>query len=117
VCDLRLVKKDGSLFWVQLESTIAQDSETKDTQCYTVISNITESKLAEEALRKSEKSLAAIMNASTESILLMDLKRRLHTANKALAQHLEVDLKTLLQGNLYDFLSPNMAKIRKLQVK
>lgn len=47
VCDLRLVKKDSSLFWARLESTIAQDSENEDILYYTVISDITERKKAE----------------------------------------------------------------------
>lgn len=117
VCKLRLMKKDSSLCWVQLESTIAQDSETEDTLCYTIISDIMESKLAEETLRRSERNLAAIINASKESILLMDLKGKLLAANESLAQYLGMDLETLLQGNLYEFLPPKVAKKRKLQVE
>jgi len=52
VCELRLVKKDGSLFWARLESTIAQDSENGDTLYYTVISNITERKQVEHKLEE-----------------------------------------------------------------
>ncbi len=117
VCDLRLVKKNGTIFWVRLESTIAQERESGDTLCYNVISDITEHKQIEETLRKSERNLAAIMNASTESILLMDLKGSILTANESLARHLNMDLETLLRGNIYEFLPPNMAKNRKLQVK
>ena len=117
VCDLRLVKKNGSLFWTRLEAAAAQDSESKAPVSRVVISDITKQKQAEETLRKSERNLAAIMNVSKESILLMDLKGNLLTANEALAQHLGTDLETLLHGNLYAFLPRNVAKNRKLQVK
>ena len=51
VCDLRMVKKNGSLFWVRLESTVAPDSESGDTLYYTVISDITKLKQAEEEIK------------------------------------------------------------------
>ena len=117
VCELRLVKKDNSLFWVQLESTIAQDSENGDNLSYTVISDITERKLAEEKLDKNEKNFAIILNMSREFILLTDLKGRILTANESLAQHLETNLETLLQGYIYDFLTPDVVQKRKLQFK
>jgi diguanylate cyclase (GGDEF)-like protein/PAS domain S-box-containing protein len=52
VCDLRLVKKDASLFWARLESTIVQDSENGDTLYYTVISDIAERKQMEHKLEE-----------------------------------------------------------------
>jgi PAS domain S-box-containing protein len=117
VCELRLVKKDNSLFWVRLESTLAQDSENGDKLSYTVISDITERKLAEEKLYKNEKNFATILNMSREFILLTDLKGRILTANESLAQHLGTNLETLLQGYIYDFLPPDVVKKRKLQFK
>jgi len=79
--------------------------------------DITERKQAEIALRKSERNLAAIMNASMESILLMDLEGGLLAANESLAQRLGTDLETLLRGNFYEFLPSDVAKNRKLDVK
>ena len=76
-----------------------------------------ERKQAEEALYKSERNLAAIMNASTESIFLMDLEGDLLAANESLAQRLGTDLETLLRGNFYEFLPSDVAKNRKLHVK
>ena len=70
VCDLRLVKKDGSLFWGQLESTIAEESESGDALCYTVISDITERKQAEKALVESEERYRIVFeNTGTETAI------------------------------------------------
>lgn len=117
VCELRLVKKDNSLLWVRLESIKAQDSDNGDNLSYTVISDISERKLAEEKLDKNEKKFTTILNMSREFILLTDTKGRILTANESLAQHLGTNLETLLQGYIYDFLPPNVVQKRKLQFK
>ncbi len=52
-CDLRLVKPDGARFWAHLTATAAQ-AEDGAPVCRCVLSDITERKQAEEALRESE---------------------------------------------------------------
>ena len=55
VCEMRVVKKDGSQFWARFEAAAAQDGENGNTLCRAVLSDITERKRVEEALRDSEK--------------------------------------------------------------
>jgi len=62
MCDLRLVKKDGSLFWARLESTIAHENKSEDALCYTLISDITELKQSEERIKHLNLVLRAIRN-------------------------------------------------------
>lgn len=50
--ELRLVKKDGSIFWVILESIVIQNNKNGDNLCYTVISDITDSKQVEHKLQE-----------------------------------------------------------------
>jgi len=87
VCELRLVKKDGSLFWVRLESTVAQDSENGDVLCRTVIIDIYKYKQAEESLRKSEEELKLsyqklkkAMKSTIQAIALILEKKDPYTA-------------------------------------
>ncbi|RPH49328.1 MAG: PAS domain-containing sensor histidine kinase [Desulfobacteraceae bacterium] len=51
--ELRMVKKDETAFWAHLVATAAQDADGAPV-CRVVLSDITEHKLAEEALIKSE---------------------------------------------------------------
>ena len=56
VCELRMVRKDGRRFWARLEATPASDADGA-TVCRIAVSDITEHKQAEEALRQSEEQL------------------------------------------------------------
>ena len=55
-CELRLVKPDGTLFWVHLAASAAQTDDDAPV-CRVVISDITDLKQAEDALRKNLKDL------------------------------------------------------------
>jgi diguanylate cyclase (GGDEF)-like protein/PAS domain S-box-containing protein len=51
IVEIRLVKKDGSIIFVQLQSTAAEDSEGKLALCLTAAIDITGRKQMEEAIR------------------------------------------------------------------
>ena len=55
-CELRMVKKDGTAFWVRLEATAAQDAGGEPVS-HVVMSDVTARKLAEEALRVEQERL------------------------------------------------------------
>ena len=63
VCELRLVKKDGSLFWARLESTVAQNSENGGTLCYTVISDITTERKQVDLIHSERMAIAGQLAA------------------------------------------------------
>jgi PAS domain S-box-containing protein len=52
-CELRMVKPDGSFFWAQLNATATEGPDGAPA-CRVVISDITELKKSEEALRESD---------------------------------------------------------------
>jgi two-component system cell cycle sensor histidine kinase/response regulator CckA len=65
VCEMRVTRQGGELFWARLEATVAQDGEGRRV-CRAVMSDITERKRAEsqreaalEALRQSMEQLKA----------------------------------------------------------
>jgi PAS domain S-box-containing protein len=82
VCELRMVKKDGTSFWARLEATATQDADGVSI-CRAIVSDITLHKQAEEALRSQAERLRnlhktdqAIMMAieSPEAIAQMALQ-------------------------------------------
>jgi len=54
VCELRLVKKDSTLFWARLEAAAPQDADGAPV-CHAVISDITDRKQMEKELLKTSK--------------------------------------------------------------
>ena len=68
-CELRMVRHDGAQFWAQLEAAVAQDDGVPAIRI--VLSDITERKLADAALRASEAFNQAILDSvSTEIVVL-----------------------------------------------
>jgi PAS domain S-box-containing protein len=55
--ELGLVKKDGRVFYARLECTMITNQEEDGKQIRVAVSDITERKQAEDALRESEKTL------------------------------------------------------------
>ena len=56
LCELRLVKKDASPFWVRIDASAAYDADGAPV-CRTIISDITERRRAEEARQESERQI------------------------------------------------------------
>ena len=63
--DLRMVKKDGTLFWAHLTATAAQDQDGAPVS-RVVLNDITKRKQAEEALRTSEERYKRITETITD---------------------------------------------------
>ncbi|MBI4916259.1 MAG: PAS domain S-box protein [Acidobacteria bacterium] len=62
VCELRMLRKDGSHFWACMEATLAEEPDGSRV-CRAVLSDIDERKRTEEALGASRQVLEGIINA------------------------------------------------------
>ncbi|MEI6259217.1 MAG: PAS domain S-box protein [Deltaproteobacteria bacterium] len=60
--DMRMVKKDGTVFWAHLKSTVALDAE-ENPVCRIVVSDITKSKRADMLLRESEQNFRTLADS------------------------------------------------------
>jgi len=66
-CELRMVRKDGPIFWVHLEATAARDAGGAPV-CHVVMSDITERKQVAELLQQAHDELEQRVVARTEEL-------------------------------------------------
>jgi PAS domain S-box-containing protein len=57
VCDLRMCRQDGSLFWARFETSSARDGDDGPMVCRLAVSDITDRHRVEEELKESKKRL------------------------------------------------------------
>ena len=72
-CELRMVKNDGTEFWVQLDATVAKDDDGAPA-CRIMMSNITDRKQAEGALQESELKYRSLIECSSDAIFCVNEK-------------------------------------------
>jgi PAS domain S-box-containing protein len=75
--------------------------------------HITQRKIAEEALRESEETALALLNAPTEGALLLDTTGTILALNKTAAKRFERSVDELIGMNSFDLFPPDIAKNRK----
>ena len=66
-----MLRADAAPFWARLDATTTPDDEGGTTVCRVVVSDVTEAKRAEEALRASETRFA-ITDSAHDAILMMN---------------------------------------------
>jgi PAS domain S-box-containing protein len=76
----------------------------------------TESKQAQEALRKSEETTRALLNAPTESALLIDRRGTILALNETAQQRLGRNMENIVGVSAYDLLPPDLARERKARI-
>ncbi|MDW7733627.1 MAG: PAS domain S-box protein, partial [Methanolobus sp.] len=78
-----------------------------------VIMDITEIRQTLKKLQESEKDKHAILNASTESMILTDISGNIIAANEAVAHRLGISVEALKGKNFYGFFPKDVAKRRR----
>lgn len=73
----------------------------------------TERKRAEEALKESEEILQVLVNATRETLLLIDTEGKVLLANEVVAWRLGKSVQELIGTSLYDHFPPDVAQSRK----
>jgi PAS domain S-box-containing protein len=92
--EFRIRTKDGEVRWLRAHGQpIWDEAHEQVAQLYGAVQDITRRKEAEEALRQSEEMARVILNATTESVLLLDEHGAILDLNQTAAQRLgkEVD--------------------------
>lgn len=79
----RCVTKAGDIRWVEDQTSVVRDEAGNKIHNQGVLFDITERKLAEDALRKSEEKFRRIVETTSEGFVLMDESLNILSFNKA----------------------------------
>jgi two-component system, cell cycle sensor histidine kinase and response regulator CckA len=94
VRELRMVKMDGTAFWANLEAIVAPDADGTPT-CRVVLSDITESKAAEERERGLERQLQQGQKLESLGVLAGGIAHDFNNILMAVLGHAELALAEL----------------------
>jgi PAS domain S-box-containing protein len=102
-CDLNLLKQDGTVFYGRLDSMAVQDGKGKFCQFRTAVTDITDRKLADDALRDSKARFQDLYdNAPTAYFSINTADGVILQCNKAALRLLGYSKKALMQMKVFD---------------
>lgn len=111
--DFRIIWPNGSIHWLAARGKVIYDEQNQPVYMTGINMDITKRKQAEEELKKSEETAKAILNASTQSIFLMDTSGMILALNAVAAERLGCEPSEMLGRCIFDFLPPDVAASRK----
>ena len=118
-CELRMVKQDGTQFWVYLSATAAQNAEGA-FEMRAVLSDVSERRQAEAARQSSEARLSGLVNSVLDAIIAIDANHRIILFNPAAERMFGVTVGEVLGSSLdrlipARFRSAHSDRIRKYE--
>ncbi|MGD8500788.1 MAG: PAS domain S-box protein, partial [Phycisphaerales bacterium] len=113
--EFRIVRPDGTIRWIWDRGVLIRDEFGEVTRVAGIAKDITERKRAEETLRVREQTLRALINAPTESAILVDAEGTILDINRIAAERLGKSEERLIGMGMYDYLPADIAEYRKAQ--
>jgi PAS domain S-box-containing protein len=107
--EYRFQRSYGVTTWVLCQAVTEKDSHGEPIGSVGTITDITERRHAEEALRQNHVLLSAIMETSTDFIYVNDLEGRYLLTNPSLAQFMGKPVEDIIGQNDHVLLRPELA--------
>ncbi|MEW6338290.1 MAG: PAS domain S-box protein [Acidobacteriota bacterium] len=114
--EVEILCRNGSTRTVSW-SSISADAPIKGWATWALGRDITEQRRAENALRESEQTARALLDAPTDVALLLDAAGTILAANEHAAQRLGVPIERLIGGNLFELVEPEVAARRRQRIE
>jgi two-component system cell cycle sensor histidine kinase/response regulator CckA len=70
-CEFDLVRKDGSVLTVSVDGRVGYDEKGRFKQTHCIMTNVTERKKGEEALRRSEEKYRTLVESGSDAIFIV----------------------------------------------
>jgi PAS domain S-box-containing protein len=101
VAEYRFLRSDGSIVWV-IGNAVTEKKNNDITGYIGTITDITERKLAEEAIAESESKYRRLVTQSPDGIFIIDLSGKFISVNNAICDNLKYSEEEFLSLNLWN---------------
>ena len=102
----RYIHKNGEPVWVRKFVSVLHGEEGEPTHLIALVTNVTERKLAEEAIKESEMRYRRIVETTNEGVWLLDSKLRTSYVNPQMAGMLGYEPGDMVGRSVFDFYFP-----------
>ena len=110
----RIVTSKGDIRWVEDQTTVVRDAAGNKRYNQGIVIDITERRLAEEELRKSEEKFRRIVETTGEGFLMMDDDLKIQYANDAYCRMLGYQPKDILGKTPLDLATTQFSEFMSL---
>jgi len=107
--EYRIYTKDKREIWLHDQAAVSKDTSTGSLLLSGIMYDVTDRKKTELALKKNETTQRALINAVSESVLLLQPNGTIIIANQAFAQRLDTATEDLTGVNIFKLLPPESA--------
>ena len=109
--EYRVITKSGEIRWVEDQTSVVRDENGEKIHNQGILIDITEKKLAEEKLRKSEEKFRRIVETAGEGFVLMNEGLDIADVNNAYCQMIGYSREELLGKSVLDLATDDFADI------
>lgn len=110
-----ILRKDSSKRFIEYSISLITDSREQIVGFRGIIRDITEQRFTEHALRESEATARALINAPTDTVILIDRMGTLHDANETVTRRLGEKADKFIGSNIYSMFPQKIAEMRSEQ--
>ena len=111
--ETQVYRKNGDKVWISLNARAVRGPEGETAYYEGTCEDISLRKRVEETLKESEETLRILINATQETLLLIDGEGTVVVANEIAAERLGTTVENIIGTCLYDSFPPDLALRRR----
>jgi len=113
ITELEVFRKDGTVICIEVSTkSVKKNGEPKGAIC--IVRNATDRKRMEKALQESEEMARALLNATTDAVMLLDLKGYILDTNRAYANIFNREIDETKGLCFWDLAPPDLHDLKEI---